>query len=316
MSSLATDSTLVRSQLASLIAAIAQIEIPRGEWSELITNLCTNSSHDNPQIRLTSLMTIGYMCEELSPEDLTQELKNQIMLALTNNISKEAENTEATRLAIKALLNSIPYTTANFQVPAERDFIMAKIFEEAMQSANVTVRETAMQCLVEIGRQEYNMMGPYIEKMCQVTQHVAKNDQSEVGSQGIEFWTTIAEVEIARVEKQGQILNFIATYKDFLIQLLLECISNVQIDDEDDAEEEWGVNLASGCCLVKLSLLLRTDVLEQVIAFVSANIMHADWQKRYAALMALGAVSDGPDKQAFARILAPSIHQLLSMFTD
>ena len=95
-------------------------------------------------------------------------------------------------------------------------------------------------------------------------------------------------------------MNFIATYKDFLIQLLLEGISNVQIDDEDDAEEEWGVNLASGCCLVKISLLLRNEVLGPIVAFVSSNIMHADWKNRYAALMALGAVSDGPDKQAFA----------------
>jgi len=71
MSSLATESSMVRSQIASLIAAIAQIEIPRGEWTELITNLCTNASHENQQIRLTSLLTIGYICEELNPEDLT-----------------------------------------------------------------------------------------------------------------------------------------------------------------------------------------------------------------------------------------------------
>jgi len=81
---------------------------------------------------------------------------------------------------------------------------------------------------------------------------------------------------------------------------LLEGISNVQIEDEDDAEEEWGVNLASGCCLVKVSMLLKNQVLNPVISFVQANIMHSDWQKRYAALMALGAVADGPDKIAFA----------------
>ena len=114
-------------------------------------------------------------------------------------------------------------------------------------------------------------------------------------------------MELARQEKGGQMLNFIATYKDFLITLLLECISNVQIDDEDDAEEEWGVNLASGCCLVKLSLLLKNDVLPPVVQFVSVNIVHTEWQKRYAALMALGAVSDGPDKPNFAQILSPSI---------
>ena len=59
---------------------------------------------------------------------------------------------------------------------------MAKIFDEALASSNVTIRETAMQCLVEIGRQEYNNMGFYIEKIIQVTSYVVKNDQSQVGS--------------------------------------------------------------------------------------------------------------------------------------
>lgn len=89
IASLETQSSTVRNQIASLIASIAQIEIPRGEWSELIANLCNNASNENEQIRLTSLTTIGYICEELHPEDLTSELKNQIMLALTNNIIKD-----------------------------------------------------------------------------------------------------------------------------------------------------------------------------------------------------------------------------------
>jgi len=56
-----------------------------------------------------------------------------------------------------------------------------------------------------------------------------------------------------------------------------------------------------------MSLLLRNEILGPVVAFVQRNIMHADWKNRYAALMALGAVSDGPDKRAFAQILTPSI---------
>ena len=45
MQTLASPSQLVRSQVASLISAIAAIEIPRGEWIELINSLCTNASH-------------------------------------------------------------------------------------------------------------------------------------------------------------------------------------------------------------------------------------------------------------------------------
>ena len=44
----------------------------------------------------------------------------------------------------------------------ERDFIMNKVME-ALRSSNSNVRETAMQSLVEIGRQEYNVMGNYMQ---------------------------------------------------------------------------------------------------------------------------------------------------------
>lgn len=76
------------------------------------------------------------------------------------------------------------------------------------------------------------------------------------------------------------------------------------------------MNLASGCCLVKVSLLLKDEVLGAVVKFVQENIMHAEWQKRYAALMALGAASDGPEKYAYASILNPSMNQLFNMFKD
>lgn len=76
----------MRSTIASLISAIAEIEIPRGEWADLIASLCLNSSNEKLQIRMASLQTIGHICEDLDPSDLSTDLKNQIMLALTSNI--------------------------------------------------------------------------------------------------------------------------------------------------------------------------------------------------------------------------------------
>jgi importin subunit beta-1 len=76
IATLASPSKIVRSQIASLISAIAEIEIPRGEWSDLIASLCQNAQNDQMQIRLASLQTIGHICEDLHPNDLTSELKN------------------------------------------------------------------------------------------------------------------------------------------------------------------------------------------------------------------------------------------------
>ena len=51
--------------------------------------------------------------------------------------------------------------------------------------------------------------------------------------------------------------------------MLLAGIKNVIINDDDDDDEEWGVNMSAGCCLQKVSMLLRNDVIEPVIAFAS-----------------------------------------------
>jgi importin subunit beta-1 len=108
--------------------------------------LCTNSSNEELNIRLASLTTIGYICDELYPNDIEDPLKNQIILALINNISAAPDALEPTKLAIKALPNAIPYANQNFKNAQERDFIMEKIFL-ACESADEEVRESALNTL-------------------------------------------------------------------------------------------------------------------------------------------------------------------------
>jgi importin subunit beta-1 len=118
---------MVRRQVAQIIASIASIEIPRQEWGELITSLCQNSQNSDINIRMTSLTTLGYICDELRPEDFSNELKNLIVQALVQNITENPEMLEPTKLAVRSLNGSIPFAKNNFQVPAERDVIMSKI---------------------------------------------------------------------------------------------------------------------------------------------------------------------------------------------
>lgn len=67
---------MVSKQVASAVAAIAAIEIPRGQWMELVPNLCITSTNEDPLIRKASLEAIGFICEELETSHFTQEIKN------------------------------------------------------------------------------------------------------------------------------------------------------------------------------------------------------------------------------------------------
>lgn len=127
---------------------------------------------------------------------------------------------------MRALLHAVPYTAQNFEVENERNLIMQKIFE-ALNCKDSEIRESAMQVLVEVGRQEYEYVEYYFPQIAQVTAYVANNDESKVGAQGIEFWTTLAEEELSRLKQNRLCKNYIHNCKSDLIALLLNGIKNV-----------------------------------------------------------------------------------------
>ena len=157
VATLASQHSLVRNQIANIVAAIASIEIPNKQWGDLLPMLCNNAQHDDFNVKLSSLTTLGYICEELQlcenfkSDDLEQSVKNSIIVALVNNINKgDTESTqEPCRIAIRALVASIPYASANFLVQNEKDFIMDKVFM-ACYSPNEDIVESALTCLTDI----------------------------------------------------------------------------------------------------------------------------------------------------------------------
>mmetsp|Transcript_8492 Transcript_8492/g.14282 ORF Transcript_8492/g.14282 Transcript_8492/m.14282 type:complete len:107 (+) Transcript_8492:1058-1378(+) len=65
-----------------------------------------------------------------------------------------------------------------------------------------------------------------------------------------------------------------------------------------------------------MATLLENDIMNPVVQFVSANIVVADWKNKYASLMALGSITEGPDRQIFATLIVQSMVNLLNMFND
>jgi importin subunit beta-1 len=97
---------------------------------------------------------------------------------------------------------------------------------------------------------------------------------------------------------------------------LIECIQNVSIDDEDQEDDELGVALSAGCCLAAVAIVIGNTIMEPVIAFVSQNIMNQEWKKRYSALLALGAITEGPEKTKYMNVIIPALPNLINMFAD
>ena len=109
---------------------------------------------------------------------------------------------------------------------AERDFVMQKLFEAA-EIPDADIRESAMQCLVELARLQYEEIQFHFDKIAIITSKAATGDEQKVGAQGIEFWTSLCAEEIDRKKRGIYCKDYIAGCKDDLIKLLLTGVSNV-----------------------------------------------------------------------------------------
>lgn len=56
--------------------------------------------------------------------------------------------------------------------------------------------------------------------------------------------------------------------------------------------------------------------METVLAFVSQYMQNPDWKARYSALLALGAITEGPDTQKYVSVIKPGLAGLVQMFSD
>ena len=86
---------------------------------------------------------------------------------------------------------------------------MTRIFE-AFKNNDEDIRIYAMQILVEIARQEYESIEFFFAQLCNIAADGARGEDEKLGVQGIEFWTSIAEEEIARTKKGSLVKGYIS----------------------------------------------------------------------------------------------------------
>lgn len=56
-----------------------------------------------------------------------------------------------------------------------------------------------------------------------------------------------------------------------------------------------------------MALVIGNDIIGPVIAFVSQHIQDQNWKQRYSALIALGAITEGPEKIQYMNIILPGL---------
>lgn len=321
--SLGSQVTDVGKVCAQVVAKIASIEIPRQLWPDLIPTLLQHmglAQHPNlNSLRLCTLETLGYICEELAELNETgmeQAQVNNILTAIVQGMRKEESAQDVRYAATCALLNAVDFASVNFENEGEQKYIMQMIFE-GTQSPDVRTRRASFECIVAITAAYYHKLLPYMGDLYQVSCKAIQSDDESVALQALEVWCTIADEEICLLDDESEAQschNFIKDAAQHLMPVLLGTLTKQEEDLQDDGT--WDISMAGGTCLGLIAQTIQDDVIPLVWPYVQENIGKVDWRFRESATMAFGAILEGPSGQVLAPLVNMGFGFLLQAMND
>lgn len=327
MSTLSSSVVDARHTSSQAIAKVAAIELPQGQWPELIGILLTNmggtAAEHPPHLKQATLETLGYVCEEVSANVLAQEQVNAILTAVVQGMNTAETNNDIRLAATQALYNALDFAHSNFENDMERDYIM-RVVCEATLSLDKRVRQAAYECLVSISSTYYEKLAPYMQDVFAITSKAVREDEEPVALQAIEFWSSICDEEIEIQEEYGsdfsgdsevQYFKFIKQALPALVPLLLETLTK-QEEDQDQEEEAWNLAMAGGTCLGLVARTVGDDIVPLVVPYVQDNIAKPDWRCREAATYAFGSILEGPSVEQLTPLVNHALSFMLNAMRD
>mmetsp|Transcript_382 Transcript_382/g.551 ORF Transcript_382/g.551 Transcript_382/m.551 type:complete len:389 (+) Transcript_382:115-1281(+) len=262
----------------AVISRIAQIELPHNQWDELIQILLENMANPavDPQIKVNSLKTLGFICEDIAPEAL-ESSSDKILTAIISGMRRETQNVEIILAACDSFLNCLRFIRKNFEVIDERNVIMGTLSDTAAID-HPAIQTKSLMCLVEIADLYYHTLSPYMDKIFNLTMAGIKGGDAEVACQAIEFWSTVCDKEFDLDEEGGDSLKLIEKALPYILPPLLDSYHKRDYDDDD--EDSLNVAIAASRCVANVALVVRDQIVDHVLPVIQLNITQNEWEKK------------------------------------
>lgn len=164
LQTLTTPLTPVATAAGQVVAAIAAIDIPINQWSDLLDQLLAASSNtQNPKLRQAALQTIGFVCETMQHGSALEGSSGQILTAVIQGATKDEPDPGVQLAALHALSNSLEFVDKHFENEMERNYVMQVVCEDT-QHARTDIKVAAFEVLNKIVPLYYDKMRVYMEQ--------------------------------------------------------------------------------------------------------------------------------------------------------
>ena len=188
----------IRKVSASSVTAIAKIEIPIHQWDNLIQILCNATNHINNNFKLASLITIGYICDEISPNFFSTDEKinmtNSIINVMNNIINIQNNHLDESHIELilqcfDTLTSFLPFLKGKIDEIDFRKKFFGIIFYFIDNKFNEKINKADLECLNEIQKIHYLILNDVIDYITKLLcDRILCGENEEIGIQGYLFF--------------------------------------------------------------------------------------------------------------------------------
>ena len=264
---------------------------------------------------MASIVTIGYISQELSPGQLSTTDVDNILSALINNMTLESD-LDILSHAVIAFLNFLIFARKNMEIEFERNVIFETIFK-CLKHNNLDIRVYSMQCLVEISRIYYCFLESHIDQLISITQNHMLNDDERVSIQAYEFWCSISDDEVKLSAQNNPMCKY---YCDRGLDTIFGTIKNhlmIRNAEKEKIEEDaWNNTRAASVLLANLCQCTNDVLIDYVFNMIGESIHSGNAKERDSTILAFGSVLETIHKGKIKSIIPEALPILLGMLKD
>lgn len=319
LSTLISPDINVKKAAGLTIAGICTIELPRKQWLNIFDILINALQNDNLDVKITSLITLGYIYEELEQNGIN--INNDTIAKLTNmyysilSIKNENQNGNEYKVLINNCLNSlkcfVPFIEGIISNDNSR-LVFLNIIKEYMLNSNEEIRSKSIEIFSSLINYYYKYFQSYIDVIMPIIFEIIEKDSEINKKYCFEFLCSIGEHEININNSQNNVnYYFLNKYKEQLSQIALKYIITNNFDEEGytiSSYVSFLIIYMNQCCDFKFTEIL--------LNFYNNNISSNNPVIKFSALKIFEGILSTNEKLKLFPIVKDSLPMLSSILLE
>lgn len=308
----------IKKAAALCISGICKVELPNNQWTNIFDNLINAAQNDNKDIKITALITLGDIYEEIPLNLINNDTITKLINMYYNTLSQiyEKDNNKDMVLisnCLKSIKKFVPFLE-NILSNDNSRLVFFNMIKTYMLHSNEEIRSLSIRIFVDLIGCYYRYFENYIDTLFEVLFQIIEKDTETNKKYAFDFIYTMADIEINLLKlKYNTTSKFyiLDKYRDKLGEILLK---NLLTDNFEDEE----YSLTKYCCII-IGLLCQCcdyNFTEKMITFYNNNISSDNGVIKFAAINIFKSILESKEKEKIFPLVNESLPLLSTFLLD